>query len=51
MEDRRHRRGMSGGTVAFLVVLAAFVVLDLVAWRWGADTRTGRDWQWGEDRT
>jgi hypothetical protein len=39
---------MTSPAIAFLIILASFVALDLIAWRWGADTRVGRDWQWGE---
>jgi hypothetical protein len=32
------------------VLLAALVLLAVVAPRWGADSRDGRDWQAGCDR-
>ncbi len=31
--------------MAFLVLLGAFLVVDLIAWRWGADSRDGNDWR------
>jgi hypothetical protein len=36
-----------GPVAAIFTVLAAFAVLGLTSWRWGADSRVGRDWQWG----
>jgi hypothetical protein len=33
--------------VAVFTVLAAFAVLALSSWRWGADSRDGRDGRWG----
>jgi hypothetical protein len=27
-----------------LVILVLLITLDLVAWRWGHDSRDGRDW-------
>lgn len=42
--------GMTSPAIGFLIILASFAALDFVAWRWGADTRVGREWQWGECR-
>ncbi len=28
-----------------LGIVVAVALLDLAAWRWGADTRDGRDWK------
>jgi hypothetical protein len=30
--------------MTLLIVLALLLALDLVAWRWGYDSRDGRDW-------
>jgi hypothetical protein len=38
-----HRGGVAMITVA--VVFLLFVALGVAGARWGADTRTGRDWQ------
>jgi hypothetical protein len=35
-----HLRGMP----ALLVLVAGFVALGLAGWRWGADSRDGKDW-------
>ena len=29
-----------------LILLIAFVVLDVAVYLWGVDTRDGKDWQW-----
>jgi hypothetical protein len=29
----------------FLIEMALFLLLSLAAYRWGADTRDGRDWR------
>jgi hypothetical protein len=31
--------------MTLLIFLVLLFVLDLVAWRWGHDSRDGRDWQ------
>jgi HAMP domain-containing protein len=31
--------------MALLSVLVLLLVLDLVAWRWGYDSRDGHDWR------
>jgi hypothetical protein len=31
---------------AVLVFLAVLAVLAFTSWRWGADSRVGRDWEW-----
>jgi hypothetical protein len=31
--------------MAVLIVLALLLALGLVAWRWGYDSRDGRDWR------
>jgi hypothetical protein len=36
-----------GPVASLFTVLAGFTVLALMSWRWGADTRVGRDWEWG----
>jgi hypothetical protein len=30
--------------MALLVILVLLIALGLVAWRWGHDSRDGRDW-------
>jgi hypothetical protein len=35
-----------GPVLAVSIVVAAFAVLAGASWRWGADTRVGRDWEW-----
>ena len=30
--------------MTLLIVLALLIALDLVAWRWGHDSRDGHDW-------
>jgi hypothetical protein len=29
-----------------LVLLMSLLAVGLVSWRWGADTRGSREWQW-----
>ena len=31
--------------MTLLIVLALLIGLDLVAWRWGHDSRDGQDWR------
>jgi hypothetical protein len=31
--------------MTLLILLALLLALDLVAWRWGHDSRDGRDWK------
>lgn len=31
-----------------LTVLGSFVTLNVIAWRWGVDTREPGEWQWRE---
>jgi hypothetical protein len=31
--------------MTLLIVLALLLALDLAAWRWGHDSRDGRDWK------
>jgi hypothetical protein len=31
--------------MTLLIVLALLLTLDLAAWRWGHDSRDGRDWK------
>jgi hypothetical protein len=31
--------------MALLVLVALLLALDLAAWRWGHDSRDGRDWR------
>jgi hypothetical protein len=38
----RHRQEVD---VTLLIVLALLIGLDLVAWRWGHDSRDGQDWR------
>lgn len=33
-------------TLPLALALAALLLLDLLAWRYGVDTRDGRDWHW-----
>jgi hypothetical protein len=33
------------GDMTWLIILALLLALDLVAWRWGHDSRDGRDWR------
>jgi hypothetical protein len=35
-----------GPVLAVSIVVAAFAVLAGASWRWGSDTRVGRDWEW-----
>lgn len=48
--DRIHAGRMTSAALGLMIVLGAFLVLDVIAWRWGADTRVGREWQWREHR-
>jgi hypothetical protein len=41
---------MSSAAIGLLIMIGSILAIDFIAWRWGADTRVGRDWQWGEDR-
>jgi hypothetical protein len=31
--------------MSVLICLALLIALDVVAWRWGYDSRDGRDWK------
>jgi hypothetical protein len=31
--------------MALLILVALLLALDLVVWRWGHDSRDGRDWR------
>jgi hypothetical protein len=35
-----------GTVLAVSVVVALFAALAVASWRWGIDTRVGRDWEW-----
>jgi hypothetical protein len=41
----RARTRPTGVDVTLLIVLALLIALDLVAWRWGHDSRDGQDWK------
>ena len=41
---------MGTAAITLLVVLGSFLALDFIAWRWGADSRESREWQWREHR-
>jgi hypothetical protein len=36
--------------MTLLILLALLLALDLVAWRWGHDSRDGRDWKSRQQR-
>jgi hypothetical protein len=33
---------------AFFGVLAVFAAVAIASWKWGSDSRVGRDWEWRE---
>ena len=41
---------MGTAAMTLLVVFGSFLALGAIAWRWGADTRESREWQWTDDR-
>lgn len=35
-----------GALTAILIIVVAFAVLAVLTWKWGTDSRVGRDWEW-----
>jgi hypothetical protein len=40
-----------GPLAGIVTVIAAFAILAVLSWNWGADSRVGRDWEWRDDET